>query len=207
MTSKQLAIGLGALFCLLCLAILGGVYVTNTLLQQQSDTLLNLKKQSDDLDAKQAQFLSDKQDLRKYDDLNTIAQAIVPQDKNIDIVTRQIANIARESGISSFGGISLPNSTLGGTASNGTQNATASNPNSLANNLTQLSKVTGLSGVYDLPIGIQQNVAVNYDTFLTFLTKLQQNRRTANISNVSVTPSQESNQVTFNLTIDEYIKP
>jgi hypothetical protein len=78
------------------------------------------------------------------------------------------------------------------------------------NNLTQLTPVKGITGVYDLKITVQQteNAAVPYSTFITFLEKLEQNRRTAQVSSISVTPSTKNpNLVAFTLIIDEYIKP
>jgi len=205
MTSKKLAIILASAVGLVCLLILGGAYEINTLLQSRSQALSVLKSTSASLNDKQLQALRNKQDLKTYADLNTIAQSIVPQDKSSDVVVRQIINLAQASGIGSLkGGITLPSSTLGGT---GTSSPTADNPNSSTNSLTQLSKVPGLSGVYDLPITVQQNDPVRYSAFLTFLSKLQQNRRTASISSVNVQPSTAGNTVTFSLTIDEYIKP
>ena len=207
MTSKKLTYLLSTVLGLICLAIAGGAYGVNSLLQGRSTTLGSLKAQNDTIASQQQQVLRDQQSLKKYDDLNTIAQTVVPQDKDPDIVVRQIISLASASGITDMsGGITFPSSTLGGSGSS--TSGTASNPDSSKNKLTQLTPVKGISGVYDLPITVQQSTAVPYSKFLTFLGKLQQNRRTANISDVSITPdSKNPSQVTFTLTIDEYIKP
>lgn len=204
MTSKQLTYLLFGILGAICLAIVCGAYSINSLLQGRSDTLSALKSKSDDISNQQLQVLTDQQSLKKYADLNTIAQTVVPQDKNSDIVVRQIINLAAQSGISNLaGGITFPSSSLGSSTS-----TTGANPNSSQNKLTQLTKVKGISGVYDLPITVQQSDTVSYSHFITFLRKLQQNRRTANISSVSITPDTKNpSQVTFSLVIDEYIKP
>jgi hypothetical protein len=61
-----------------------------------------------------------------------------------------------------------------------------------------------------LPITItQDNTAeVPYNSFLTFLTNLEQNRRTALVSSVSVVPDQTNPAlISFTIIVDEYIKP
>lgn len=205
MTSKKLSFILLGAIGLICLAIVGGAYEVNNLLQSRSQKLVALKLQSSTLDQKQLQLLQDEKDIKKYQSLNTIAKTIVPQDKNQAQALLQIVSIARASGIPKLSSISFPASNLGGSGASGSSNA-----NTSTNKLTQLIKVPGVSGVYDLQITVQQstNDEVNYSQFLTFLTKLQQNRRTAQVSSVSVQPdSKDLNMVSFGLTIDEFIKP
>ena len=76
--------------------------------------------------------------------------------------------------------------------------------------ITQLTPVKGVAGVYSLQITITQapKEPVSYNNFLTFLSKLEQNRRTAQVSSISVQPdSARPDLVSFTLVIDEYIKP
>jgi hypothetical protein len=95
--------------------------------------------------------------------------------------------------------ITFPTSTLGSIS------AGASNPN-----LTQLLPVAGISGVYELQITITQDSSsrIPYSQFITFLSKLEQNRRTAQVSSITVQPdAQHPNNVAFTLIINEFIKP
>jgi hypothetical protein len=67
-----------------------------------------------------------------------------------------------------------------------------------------------MSGVYSLQITIQQTseAAISYSQFLTFLDKLEQNRRTAQVTSIILQPdSTNPNMVAFTLTINEFIKP
>jgi hypothetical protein len=64
--------------------------------------------------------------------------------------------------------------------------------------------------VYYLQITVQSNGSqtVPYNKFISFLDALEHNRRTALVSSIALTPdSKNSNNVGFNLTLDEYIKP
>jgi hypothetical protein len=70
--------------------------------------------------------------------------------------------------------------------------------------------VVGIPGVYYLQITVQSNGSqtVPYNKFISFLDALEHNRRTALVSAIALTPdSKNSNNVGFNLTLDEYIKP
>lgn len=207
MNSKKVSYILCGVFAVLCLAILGGAFEANKLLQSRSAKLVSLKLQSSVLDQKQLQLFQNKKDIKTYSSLNVIAKTIVPQDKDQAQAAQQIADLASASGIKQLSSISFPASSLGGTAATGTATAGSS---SSKNKLTQLTKVTGISGVYDLQITVQQNPdsKVSYNTFLTFLAKLQQNRRTAQVSSVDVQPdTADPSMVSFTLTIDEFIKP
>jgi hypothetical protein len=201
MNSKRLYITLVALIALLGVGIIGGAYLADKMFREQSDELVTQKAISESLAGQQEQLIRDKRDIKKYTELNDIAKAIVPQDKDQTQTIREITNLARESGIPRISSISFPPSTLGG--------LTAAKP-SAGTNLTQLIPVKGISGVYDLRITVLQQPrdAVNFDTFIKFLDKLEQNRRTAQVSNITIMPIKDAPQfISFTLIIDEYIKP
>ena len=64
--------------------------------------------------------------------------------------------------------------------------------------------------MYELPITIvqDQTARVPYDRFITFLSKIEQNRRTAQVGSISVQPDANNpNNVAFTLVINEFIKP
>lgn len=197
MNSKRLFYIFTSLVILLGLGVVGAAYGANSVLTARASELSKLKAQSQAIDEVQASLLRNKADLTKHHELNEIAKAIVPQDKNQTQTVREIVKIAEDSGILQLSSITFPSSTLGA-------NGVAKTPS-----LTQLTAVSGMSGVYTLPITISvtEENAVSYEKLITFLRGLEQNRRTAQVTNLTLTPSSKSSNIAFTLIINEYIKP
>ncbi len=182
------------------LATFGGTYFASTLLATQSKRLTALKLESAVLDRQQTDLNKAKKEIEKYEPLQKIAQAIVPQDKDQAQSVREIVKIAAKNRIQ-LSDISFPASTLG---QSGASRSTSSSQ------LTQLKPLPGIPGVYNLEITIQQdkNSPVAYSNFISFLTDLENNRRTAQVSSINLEPSPEdSAKLTFTLVVQEYIKP
>jgi hypothetical protein len=132
----------------------------------------------------------------------------VPQDKDQAEVVREIVKLANDSGFKPSS-ITLPASTLGASKSSvaGTPGVPAPATNS---NLTQLTPVKGNPGLYILEITVTQDASspVPYSQFIDFLSRLEQNRRTALVSSIVLQPSPtDRNMLSFTLTVDKYIKP
>lgn len=147
----------------------------------------------------QVQLTKVKKDIATYSELNTIAKSVVPQDKDQAEAVREIVNLAAQSGIPKLSSIAFPPSTLGGGAATKKTGA-----------LTQVTPVKGIPGVYDLQITVTQanTDLVPYGNFIAFLSRLEQNRRTAQVSSINVQPDQKSpGKISFTLVIDEFIKP
>lgn len=200
MKAKQLYFVLIAALSLLLAGFFGTAYGANKFMGNQANKLSTLRAVSASRDDLQASLIKNKQDIIKYSDLNTIAESIVPQDKDQAEAVREIVNLAAQSGISKLSSITFPSSTLGGGTGTKTTNS----------DLTQLTPVKGMHGVYQLQITITQASTdeVSYNQFITFLKKLEQNRRTAQVGSISVQPDpQAPGQVAFTLVINEYIKP
>jgi hypothetical protein len=198
--AKQLYFVLLASLVLVGAGFFGVAYGANQLLNSQATKLSKARADSAALDNLQTSLAKNKQDIAKYSQLNQIAETVVPQDKDQAEAVREIVNLASQSGISKLSSITFPSSTLGAT---GLTHATSSN-------LTQLTPVKGLTGVYDLQIIVSQasGSEVPYSQLTNFLTKLEQNRRTAQVSSITVQPKPDGpNLVAFTLIIDEYIKP
>jgi len=184
--------------CLMVLSLFGVGYGANHLLGQQAHKLSKLRADSDAATQQQTQLVADKKDIAKYSELNTIAESVVPQDKDQAEAVRQIVNIASASGISNLSSITFPASTLGATVGAGKPG------------LTQLLPVKGINGVYNLQITITQgaDTTVPYHDFLAFLSGLEHNRRTAQVTSITVAPdTKQAGNVSFNLVVDEFIKP
>ena len=223
MSSKHLHTVLLITLILLFGGLLFGTYGVNKLLTSEGNTLVGQKAKSKALDQEQVSLNKAKQDIQKYQDLNKIAQSVVPQDKSQAEAVRQIVNIAGENGIT-LASITFPASTLGnlpnGTAApasaGASPSAAAATPAASAasakptKNLSQLTALKNIPGVYQLPITItnDSNHPVKYDDFINFLAALEHNRRTSQVQTINIQPDAKNpGFITFSLTLNEYIKP
>lgn len=201
MTAKRTNFSLIAIVILLCLALVVGARMATSALSDQSQKLITLQLKQASLDNEQSQLNSAKNEINKYSSLATIAKSIVPQDKDQAEAVREIVGIAEKSSIS-LSSITFPKSDLGSTAPKAAANSKI--------NLSQLTAVPGLSGVYELPITITSDSTrlVSFSQFISFLHQLENNRRTAQVTNVVLTPDTlNSSLLSFTLSINEYIKP
>ena len=201
MTSKHLYFGMIGIIVLLIAGLIFGAYGADQLLQSQSKQLVNNRLQTSVLAQEQTELIQAKQDVKKYQNLATVTQNIVPQDKDQAETVLQIVNLANKNGVA-LASITFPSSSLGLQTGQSASNSTI--------NLSQLTPVQGIPGVYDLQLVVQSDTTnpVPYSNFISFLSALENNRRTALISAVSIQPNaQDRNTLTFSLTLDEYVKP
>lgn len=200
MTSKKMFYTLLATTLLLAAALLGSAFAADAILTTKTAELSKLKARDQVLDDLQVALVRNKSDIRRYSELNTIAKAIVPQDKDQTQTVREIVKIARESGVPRLTSVTFPASTLGATG--GSRVATGG--------ITQVTPIKGMAGVYVLPITVtnSQNDLVSYDRFIAFLAGLERNRRTAQVTTITITPDTANpNRIAFSLIVNEYIKP
>lgn len=185
------------------------VYMGNELLVKESDKLLELKATSQVLENQATGLSQAQQDVQKYNDLETITQAVVPQDKDQARAVREIVELARQSGIQ-LKSVTFPASNLGNTTrptTNGSGSGTA--PTKPAAGLSQAKPVEGIKGVYSLELSIEPVGEVNYYDFLEFLARLEKNRRTSQVSRIKIDqPADKTTQnINFSLTINIFVKP
>jgi hypothetical protein len=207
MNSKRVYFGMILLVTLLVLANFGAVFAGNLLLQKKSQNLTDLKLQSKVLDAQQSSISQAKKDISKYAELEQISKSIVPQDKDQAVSVREIVKIADANKIT-LSTISFPASTLGQGAAALTSDGKPVKATTQA--LTQVQPVKGITGVYSLDITVQQDVTVpiQFPQFIAFLSALENNRRTSQVTSITVTPNPaDRSQLSFNLTLQAYIKP
>lgn len=204
--------------------IIGTAILGNIVFKKQFQKLSELKAKSQVLEQQSLSLIKAKQDIEQYSELDEIAKQIVPQDKDQARTVREINRVALESGIT-LSGISFEPSTLGdsrpvqstpppestdgtsGSESNPQEAATS--PAATAKALTQVQPVSGIPGVYSLGVIIQtgEDNPVSYQQFLTFLEKLESNRRTAHVGRISIVPQDGGANVTFSLTLNAFVKP
>lgn len=197
MDSKKLNYLLFAATILLALALVGSGVIANMILSSKSDQLSKLKAESLVTSELQDAIKKEKADIAKYSGLNEIAKSVVPQDKDQAQTVSEIVKIANESGIAKISSITFPASTLGGVGIG-------------SSSLTQVTAVKDIPGLYILPITISQDASsvISYSKFITFLQKLENNRRTAQVTAINIQPSDKNpTNISFTLTVNEYIKP
>ena len=169
------------------------------------------------LDQKEASLAKATQEIEQYEDLEEIADSVVPQDKDQAKAVREIVKIANTSGIS-ISSISFPASNLGSSTpqpsqSQGTESESSGTPATPPPpSISQAEPVPGIAGVYSLEMTITPDttVPVTYYQFLDFLERLENNRRTAQVTKVQITPltfDQNNPLINFNLSLNVFVKP
>jgi hypothetical protein len=198
---------------LLSIASVGGItYTGNKFMTEQSKKLSELKIESKIIEQQAASLRKANTDIQQYSELNNIAKQIVPQDKDQARSVREIYEIAKEQNIK-ISSITFPSSDLGSTQKN-KQPATSATP--AAPSPQSTSKITQAEAVPDIPgvFKIQTNVVidskspVSYSQMIAFLERLENNRRTAQVSNITIQPnSLDRSIISFSLSLLMYTKP
>ncbi len=200
---------IGLLVLSLLFSVLG-TYEINNILNSKGQILSSQQAKISSLNEEQLSLINAKAELKKYSSLYSIAQTVVPQNKDQTQTVRQIINIAAANNVS-IGSITFPSSNLG-VVTSGTASPTVSALSGANPNLSQLVKVPTIPGLYTLPITIasssQANQLTTFSEFINFLQGLENNRQTAQVTSLLITPnSQNPNYVTFNISLNIYIKP
>ena len=211
MTSKKFFFLQMGIISLLFILLIASTLVITNMLKTKSNDLVALKAKSGALDLQKEALAKAKKDIQAYDELYKIAKTIVPEDKSQAEAVRQIVKIAQINGVN-LATINFPASTLGNGISsvNGSGSATTPVPQTNKKSLSQLQPVKSIPGVYLMQITVNSDVnkPVPYSKFIDFLTGLESNRRTAQVSNISIQPdANNKNNISFTLTINQYIKP
>lgn len=211
MNSKRVFFIMIGVLVILLFGTVGSAYVANHMLEKQAVTLKGLKLLAQVNDQEKISLTQAKKDIVKYNELQQIAKTIVPQDKDQAETVRDIVQMATDSGFKPTS-IALPASTLGATNKSATASggSTAIAAPTTGTNLTQLTPVKGNPGLYILEITVSQdsNSPIPYSEFIDFLSRMEQNRRTALVTSVVLQPStKDPSMLSFTLTLDKYIKP
>lgn len=206
LTSKQFFYAMVAAAALLIVGVGALTSFSLSMLKKQGETLTNLKKDQLVLKSREESLVRAEADIKKYSELEKISKAIVPQEKDQARTVREIVAIADETGVP-LSSITFPESTLGASKNSKSKKSskTTSDPSK-----TQLTPVPDTKGLYALDITIQSdsNSPIAYNRLLLFLEKLEQNRRTAHVTNISVQPYKDNRSlVTFTINLNVYIKP
>lgn len=175
----------------------------NKMLTRENEKLTKVKVEANSLEEVQRSLVNAKKDIQTYSDVEKIAKTVVPQEKDQARTVREIVKLAADSGIS-ISSVSFPSSSLG--------NKTTAAPGAAATTPTtntQTQKVDGISNVERLEVTVSSDTSkpVIFTSFVSFLNRLEQNRRTAQVTNINIQPlSDNRNFLTFTLTLNVYIK-
>lgn len=197
------------------IALFGLAYYGNSYLVKKSDEVVDLKLKNVELTEQQQAYQTLKLNVDKYSYVEDILNSALPKEKDQAKTAREIFQLAEESGIR-LAAIQYPASTLATPApttdtSSTTGTSAKTDP---AKNISQAEPVSGLNGVYAIkatitPI-VDKNNPVTYDKFISYLDKLESNRRALQVTDIEVSPlgkSGESNTISFTITIKIFIKP
>ena len=202
------------LIVLLIAGLFGSAYGIQGLLRTKSVELVGQKAKLTALNQQQGGLVQAKKDIATYSSLYDIAKVVVPENKNQAETVRQIVKLASANNVR-LGSISFPSSTLGNAGQVSPTGAapapTTSSPSKAAGAaLSQLTPVLGAPGVYVLPINVSSdsNYSSTYPQLISFLSALEQNRLTAQVTSLNITPdANTSDRFSFILTLNSYIKP
>ena len=201
-----------------------------SMLSKKSDQLIALKLKHKTVEAQLSNLAVAKKEVETYSYFKDVAKTVIPNDKDQAQTVSDITRLASEVGIN-IQSIAFPTSNLGG-ASSSPSSPSQSSPSSTSTPaptnaqsaspktaLSQATLVEGIPGLYALQLTITsetgpqvpENRKVTYPKLLEFLAKLENNRRTAQITQISLQPEGDETNVTpyidFTLIINIFMKP
>ncbi len=220
-----LRVTLGLAFLLFLLIAAKGLSGLNS----KGNELTQLKLKDRAVQAQLSSLAIAKKEVETYAYFKDVAKTVIPEDKDQAQAVLDITRLASQAGIN-IGSITFPNSSLGGSAPSAGGGQSAANPAAQpgATNaqsasskaaISQAKPVAGIPNVYSLELtitpesGVQvpENRKVTYPKLLDFLKKLENNRRTAQITQVNIQPEGDETNlnpyIDFSLIINVFIKP
>jgi hypothetical protein len=196
------------------LSIIGGIamlYFANSMLEKRSISVVNLKLESAEVEAQLSAYQAAKKDVEKYSYLNDVINSALPQDKDQARTVREIFLLAQQSGIA-IKSVQFPSSTLGAVTAAPAAGTTPATP--AATTITQAKPVTGLKGVYSIetvvtPYADDKVNIVTYNQLISFLKKIESNRRAMQVSSIQLNPLGQgsSDSISFTITLNIFVKP
>lgn len=184
-------------------------------LTSKSQQLVDLKLQSKTADAQLASLAQAKKEVAQYSYFKDLAKTVVPTDKDQAQAVLDILQIASASGVT-IQDVTFPTSSLGVKSSESALSQSSSTTKTV---VSQAKPVTGISGLYSIELTVTHNVNVDapisqqttYSELHDFLTRVEHDRRTAQITNVNIEPLLKDNRPTpyinFSLTTNIFMKP
>lgn len=211
MSIKRKALILRILLGLCILLFFATLVFGLSLLTKKSKTLTKLRLDNSITRAQLDSLTQAKAEVDKYGYYQSIAKAVIPNDKDQAQAVVDIFAIADSSGLS-LQNLSFPNSTLGVSGTGGTTSSAVPESKSV---LSQAKPVPGINGLYSIEVVLTpenttqtpDNKKPTYAKMLDFLERIENNQRTAQITALNIEPIDGSDKVNFSLTLNIFIKP
>ncbi len=192
MKSKKIYYGLVGLCVVLFIGLAGSVYFGLGVLQDSSEELKQAKIEREVVSNQELSLLQAINEIEEFSELEQVARNVIPQEKDQARTVREIISIANRSGVN-INSISFPASDLG---------------EDDENVISQARPVPGMQGLFELDLSVQITQDASFNQFISFLEGLEQNRRTSQVTSVSITPDQnERGQVSFSINLGVFIRP
>ncbi len=213
LNSRNLRLVLLGLLGSSILAFIGIALFGLSAISSKSSEMVGLKLDGQTADTQLSNLEQSKKDIEKYSYFKDVAKTVIPNDKDQATAVLEINQMATAAGIS-IQSITFPASTLGLRVSAPTpQDATQASSTSSA--ISQAKPVSGIPGLYSLELTITpestndlpSSKRVTYPKMLDFLDRIENNRHTAQITQVSIQPAGGNKSLSFTLTINIFIKP
>lgn len=209
--SKKLRLVLLGFLGLSVVGFAGIIFIGLPILSSKSQQMVQLRVKSQTADTQLSNLEQTKKDVEKYSYFKEVAKTVIPNDKNQAQTVLDIFQIANDSGIS-IATIDFPPSTLGVGASPTGQDATTAT--SAQNAISQAKPVSGIPGLYSLQLiitpdsgnGVPADKQQTYPKMLDFLSRIEKDRRTAQMTQITIQHAINSQALTFILTINTFIK-
>jgi hypothetical protein len=203
------------LICALALSILIFVITMSmglSKLGEKSRAMVKLKVENQTTNDRLNNLEQAKKEVEKYAYFKQVAKTVIPSDKNQAQTILEINQMAKQAGIG-IQSITFPASTLGTGAAAVKTDATKTSSASTA--ITQAKPVPGIAGLYSLQLiiapesgkDVSAGRQVTYPKMLDFFKRIENNRHTAQITQISIQPATDSQALSFTLIINIFIKP
>ncbi len=180
-------------------------------LSAKSNKLVDLRLKGKALDAQLISLEAAKKQVEQYSYFNDVAKTVLPIDKDQAKAVFTISKFARESGFA-LGSITFPTSNLG---LSGSASATGSSSSAIS----QAKPVADIKGLFSLQLTITPdtsplvpgNKVATYPKLIDFLKRIERDRRTAQITQITIQQRNESNlpsqSINFTLVINIFMRP
>jgi hypothetical protein len=217
--SKNLRIVLMAALALSVVLFIATFILGGSILSSESKKMVDLKVKNQTAQTQLDNLEQAKKQVEKYSFFKQVAATVIPNDKDQadDIV--EINKMANLAGIA-IQSITFPPSTLGlGISGLPAATTPAVTSPTASKAISQAKPVTGIPGLYSLELDIAPESDTNtppsklitYNKMLDFLSRIENNRHTAQITQVEIQPNgaaASSNKgFSFTLSINVFIKP
>jgi hypothetical protein len=210
LSPKRLYFVLIGVIATLGLMSIGAAVLGSSMLTQKNQKLTELKLESEVLVRQKQDVITAKANIQKYEELESLTKQIVPQEKDQAKTVREIVRFAN-SGDVPIQSISFPASNLGKQAAPApkTQDKEASAASApAAPPVTQVQPVSGLNDVFEMEVVVTSGAGSNFDSLINFLKDLESNRRTSQVSLMTITPDgKDRTKLSFTINFKVYIKP